>query len=101
GLLIAGSQASPPYQAAAFARNWALLVAVCHGSGRVKTRAISRGTVLGMTLMLASACQKGPALSKHSEVSTFETPSLGPIGSDRLGVLLDQVPVYAGTSKNA
>jgi hypothetical protein len=54
-----------------------------------------------MTLMLASACQKGPALSKHSEVSTFETPSLGPIGSDRLGVLLDQVPVYAGTSKNA
>lgn len=54
-------------------------------------------------MALNSACQKGPPLSKHSsDAPQFDTPALGPIGPDaKLGVIVDQAPVYAGVSREA
>lgn len=68
----------------------------------MRQRAIITGAILGTSLALGSACQKGPRLSKHSsEGPGFEAPSLGPIDADRLGVITDEAPVYAGVSKEA
>lgn len=70
---------------------------------QVRQRTIITSAILGASLALGSACQKGPRLSKHSsEGPSFDTPALGPVSADqKLGVIADQAPVYEGVSKDA